>query len=429
MKRILSIVLLALIGIIVNAQSFNLNPAHLSSSDPRGTETVVFTNNGSTSITFDLKTVETTSRTTPKNTSINVESTETPEQLFKFLDDAPEGVSWMTVTPTSGTVAPGQSVEFRIAFSAGEIREVLSAQIFVTTNSQAMPRTNISVNLFDLATRDQCVFFTGTDNENDAHTGVADGDMDYYWCYNESPAVPIEFNIFVTETNITSALLSLYTYDVDETSGEIDQVYINGHLLGALTGNDGQWSTSVFAVNSAWVNGGVGDAGKNLIQIYITVPGWCVNVDWGQISVNGCAGEASIRYANLSTECAEPGSEVCVDIEVDSERASHNVKVEYNLLNESNVSVDGGSYTYVTTGNSDDPFTRCFDVPFNATPGSTYTVQVIVYDAASNLQEDIELVPLGIAPCAPPVPVSNWALFIGIALILTFAVIRFRRMI
>jgi hypothetical protein len=430
MKRLLSIVLLVLAGIAINAQSFNINPAHISSNDARGTEKLVFTNNGNSTISFDLRAVETTAGTNQVKTAADVQSVESSESLYDFIETASEGVSWMTISPTSGNVAPGQSVEFTVTFNATDVSQVLSAQILVSTNAEFASRQNISVNLFDNGSRAVCNFFTGTDNENDNLGGTPDGDMDYYWCYGENPAVPIEFNIFVTETTITSAQISIYAYDIDETSGEIDVVYFNGHQLGALTGNNGQWSTTVFALDPSWVNGGAGNAGKNLVQIYITVPGWCVTVDWGQININDCAGDATIRYANLDATCVNPGDRVCVDIEVDSDRQSHPIRVEYNLLNENSIAIDGGSYSYTTLNGNDDPFTRCFNIPGNATPGSVYNVQVIVFDAATNVQTDFEMVPLGIAPCdVPPVPVSNWALFIGIALILTFAVIRFRRMI
>jgi hypothetical protein len=357
--------------------------------------------------------------------------------FFEYLEGQPGGVSWMSVTPVSGTVEPGQSVEFNIIFNADDISKVLSAQILVTTNDQLQPRKAISVNLFNNDSRAQCLFFQGTDNENNVLGGVSDDDIDVtMWDYYSNH--PIEFNIFVTETTINSAILSIYAWDVDQFGvppPQIDSIYFNGIPLGFLNGNNNQWSTSVFALNPAWVNGGAGNAGKNLVRIYVdSAPGsngrWLVEIDWGQIAINDCAGEATIRYANLDATCVDPGDQVCVDIEVDSERPSHNIRVEYNLRNENNIIVDGGSYTYTTEANENDPFQRCFTVPANATPGSTYNVVVIVYDVATSVQEDIEIVPLGIAPCAPPVvPVSNWALFIGIALIVTFAVIRFRRMI
>jgi len=427
-KTILSSILVSLfifMGIAVNAQSYSLNPSHISSSDARGTETVLFTNNGNTSITFDLKAVETTKGTTTGK--LTGESIESSEGLYKFLETATEGVSWMTVTPTSGTVAPGQTIEIKLTYNAMDISEVLSAQILVITSDQFAPKINISVNLFNISSRGQCIFFTGTDNERNALDGISDFDMDNYLCYMDN-LTPIEFNIFCEEPAITSAQLSLYTWDVDETSGEVDHVYFNGHLLGALTGNNDSWSTSVFAVDPSWVV--PGPNGKNLVQVSIDVAGWCVEVDWGQLLVNDCAGDASIRYVNLDATCVNPGADVCAEIEVDSERPSHEVRVEYNLLDENNVSVDGGSYTYTTTGLNDDPFTRCLTVPAGATPGSTYNVQVIVYDVATSFQLDLKLTPLGIAPCgAPLIPISNWALYIGIMLIVTFAVIRFRRIL
>ena len=44
--------------------------------------------------------------------------------------------------------------------------------------------------------------------------------------------------------------------DVDEEQGEVDLVYINGHLLGKLTGANNVWSVTAFNVNPAWLVAG-----------------------------------------------------------------------------------------------------------------------------------------------------------------------------
>ncbi|MDZ7821942.1 MAG: hypothetical protein U5N26_09080 [Candidatus Marinimicrobia bacterium] len=52
---------------------------------------------------------------------------------------------------------------------------------------------------------------------------------------------PIEFNIFIGESTVTDAQLSIYAWDIDETSGEIHQVHLNGNYIGDLTGAKYQW--------------------------------------------------------------------------------------------------------------------------------------------------------------------------------------------
>ena len=90
--------------------------------------------------------------------------------------------------------------------------------------------------------------FTTDDNENNALAGIPDFDMDEY-LFNYDNNVPIEFNIFIEDIAITDAQLTIYAWDIDETSGEVDEVYLNGHLLGTLTGANQEWSTTVFTID------------------------------------------------------------------------------------------------------------------------------------------------------------------------------------
>src|SRR3954452_10064746 len=83
----------------------------------------------------------------------------------------------------------------------------------------------------------QATYYTNTDNENNANTHVADNDM-HVSLGNASPLHPIDFNIDVATLPKSSAVLTMRNLDVDEEQAEIDLVYINGHLLGKLTGAD-----------------------------------------------------------------------------------------------------------------------------------------------------------------------------------------------
>src|SRR5262245_63873350 len=102
--------------------------------------------------------------------------------------------------------------------------------------------------LFSAGVSAQATYYTNSDNENNANTHVADNDMDVS-LGRSSGIHPIEFNIDVTTLPMSSAVLTMYNLDVDEEQGEIDEVYFNGHLLGHLTGADGVWSVTSFAVN------------------------------------------------------------------------------------------------------------------------------------------------------------------------------------
>src|SRR3954469_22614613 len=83
----------------------------------------------------------------------------------------------------------------------------------------------------------QATYYTNSDNENNANTHVADNDM-HVSLGGASLLHPIEFNIDVATLPKSSAVLTMRNLDVDEEQGEVDLVYINGHLLGKLTGAD-----------------------------------------------------------------------------------------------------------------------------------------------------------------------------------------------
>src|SRR5690242_8241917 len=98
----------------------------------------------------------------------------------------------------------------------------------------------------------QATYYQDTDNENNAHTHVADNDMENT-VGNTDLKHPIEFNIGVTTLPSSSAVLTMRAFDVDEEQGEQDDVYVNGHLVGKLTGANNVWSATSFNVNPAWL--------------------------------------------------------------------------------------------------------------------------------------------------------------------------------
>src|SRR4051812_21213365 len=113
----------------------------------------------------------------------------------------------------------------------------------------------------------QATYYTNTDNENNANTHVADNDMDVS-LGRASGIHPIEFNIMLSALPQSSAVLTMRNLDVDEEQGEIDLVYINGHLLGKLTGADNIWSVTSFNVDPAWLM-----TGRNLVRIDVDTSG------------------------------------------------------------------------------------------------------------------------------------------------------------
>ncbi len=162
---------------------------------------------------------------------------------------------------------------------------------------------------------------TDTDNENNAHTGTADNDMDTY-LFNDDTASPIEFNINVPVSNAPSrsATLRMDVYDVDAASGEVDDVYVNGQYVGTLNGSDGTWGVNIFDIPI-----GVLQQGKNLVEVDIDVNNvgeWAVTIDWGIIKLAAASGVQITKgwfsppvvtrgnYINAFAEISDPAGKV-----------------------------------------------------------------------------------------------------------------------
>jgi hypothetical protein len=126
----------------------------------------------------------------------------------------------------------------------------------------------------------QATYYTNSDNENNAHTGVADNDMDVS-LGNANGIHPIEFNISVASVPTSSAVLTIRALDVDEEQGEVDEVRVNGHYVGRLTGANNVWSVTAFDVDPAFLV-----AGNNLVQVNVDTSGdataWVTTIDWAQ---------------------------------------------------------------------------------------------------------------------------------------------------
>ena len=327
------------------------------------------------------------------------------DYLRNGLNQKNRAVDWMTLLPLAGTVVPGDSALITVTLDAtGLVNDIYSADIAVESNDLHNPLTSVGVN-FAIEQKN----FTTLDNENNQFEGLPDYDLDYY-LFNDDPLHPIEFNIFVDTSNVTTAQLNVYGYDIDETSGEINHVYLNGTFLGAMTGASNQWSTSVFSVDPTILN--YDRQGKNLVQIYVdveNVSSWATEIDWAQLIINEQNIHAFIRDVNFDFPVYGPNMNVGITEEIDTDLASHQVRVETNLLNQDNVNVDGISRTITISYDNDEPFTENLTVPANATSG-IYTVQVIVYDAINNYQEDIGTYEIEIdenaTPNHPPVVVE-----------------------
>lgn len=97
-----------------------------------------------------------------------------------------------------------------------------------------------------------------------------------------------------------------------------------------------------------------------------------------------------------------------------------------HLLNTSYF-VNNTSATYCTEM---DGFTTVLTASASVTPNATNTIKLGVADAGDDVLDSwVFIKGESFGGVDPEVPVTNWALFIGIGLILVFAVIRFRRLV
>jgi len=144
-------------------------------------------------------------------------------------------------------------------------------------------------------------YVTAEDNANDTGTfGSPDDDLGVY-LYSNSTAAPIEFYIVTPEVNPDmDATLKLGVYDVDRFS-QVDAVYLNGSLLGILSGATGTDTIAEFYIPNALLEGGT----MHFVQVFIDVnpatvipqtidpfnattwptmlTAWAVEVDWAML--------------------------------------------------------------------------------------------------------------------------------------------------
>jgi hypothetical protein len=142
----------------------------------------------------------------------------------------------------------------------------------------------------DPPTATEGLYVTTEDNDDNAGTGVADGDMGYTdtpWVCDDDEEAPIEFNIVVAASTCSGGELSIASRAFEDDN---DEVYINGHFLGYLTEEEG-YSVFLFDVPQAALN-----EGTNRVRIVIDD---CGEVAWGALAIEPCEAEGFVP---------EPGS-------------------------------------------------------------------------------------------------------------------------
>jgi hypothetical protein len=177
--------------------------------------------------------------------------------------------------------------------------------------------------------------------------------LDSYICYGSS-SDPIKFDILINQDakDLKNVKLTLSVYDVDESSGEVDKVYVNGNYVGTLHGADDSWSVNSYTVNAAWLKGGTASSpGRNEITVDLTVSGWCVTVDWGAITADGnvfSASSYSPRNGQTQVDFTSPDVKATFSDDVDlSTVTTTTFQVAYFDQSAAMVTVSG---TYALSG-------------------------------------------------------------------------------
>jgi hypothetical protein len=154
-------------------------------------------------------------------------------------------------------------------------------------------------------------------------------------------------------------------------------------------------------------------------QNYPGIGNWAVEVNWGQLVINGSTGGNAL-YRTVTTNATyfcPPYGCITVTSEVDA-NPSMGVRTEDYLVDPSNNTIAQQNHTFTATAGNE-PVVSTLCLPTSPVAG-TWVVKTIVYDAVTNIQQDIRLIPITVSPtCSAAIPtLTEWGLIIlGLALI------------
>lgn len=189
------------------------------------------------------------------------------------------------------------------------------------------------------------------DNEDNAHSGTPDGDVDTHMDFGKFN-YPVEVSFTLTEDNFPtqSAYVAIKAFDVNEEAGESDHVYLNDDIfmekdavikdvfgdewhyysgnIGMLSGTGRTWNTTILQIPLEKLK-----LGKNVISITIK-HGWWMMVDWMQVILDGGAQGGGVESFDLSLGTpVSSGAGVQVPATVTIQQTGNvNYLTEYTLL-------------------------------------------------------------------------------------------------
>ncbi|WP_337539615.1 InlB B-repeat-containing protein [Suilimivivens sp.] len=227
-----------------------------------------------------------------------------------------------------------------------------------------------------------------TDNENNSHTGKADGDIDENMGFSNKKH-PIELAFTLDELPTQSAYLAVKAYDVDEDDGETDYVYLNDDIylpmdqtnqsgkkynketIGYLSGTDNTWNTTVLEIPLEKLK-----KGKNVISVTVAPRSWIVRIDWMQLVLDGGAADPNIEKFSLELQdTSTKGKTVTVQSLVTiRQKGNKEYATEYTLTQ-----TETGNALDACFGKAKSQEQIALSMPLNS-PGGVYKITGILKD-------------------------------------------------
>lgn len=243
-----------------------------------------------------------------------------------------------------------------------------------------------------------------TDNENNAHTGSADGDLDtpmsHYKIYadgnlivysKKNPLHPIEASFTLDELPTQSAYVAIKTFDVHHFKNYPNYVYVNDDIykpmdltdedrneynnenIGCLVGASYTWSVTVLEIPREKLV-----KGKNVISIY--APEFQILIaDWMQLILDGGAADTNLENFSLTLkESAIEGKNAVFYADANvRQKGDTQYATEYTLIQE-----ETGLAQAVRFGNISEKETAMLTMPLDS-PSGTYRITGVLKDAAT----------------------------------------------
>ena len=226
------------------------------------------------------------------------------------------------------------------------------------------------------------------DNENNSHTGKADGDIDVSMGSSDKKH-PIELAFTLDELPTQSAYLAVKAYDVDEDYGETDYVYLNDDIylpmgqtnqfnknynnetLGYLSGTNNTWNTTVLEIPLEKLK-----KGKNVISVTVAPSTWIVRIDWMQLVLDGGAADSNIEKFSLELQdTSTKGKTVTVQSLVTiRQKGKKEYATEYTLTQ-----TETGNALDACFGKAKSQEQIALSMPLNS-PGGVYKITGILKD-------------------------------------------------